>query len=237
MESSLHRQLKERYGPDLGGRSEVSIQGFRIDAIAPDGTLIEVQSAALGPLREKLLRLLPTQRVRVVKPVILTRRIIRRTRKEGTESAPRLSPKRGALVDVFDDLIGLARVFPDPNLSVDVLAVEIDEVRIPRRRWPGYAVVDRRLRQIATTVTLRRASDLWALLPEVRVGSFTTLDLAEQLERPVAFAQRVAYCLRLSGAVVARGKTGNRLIYVPAARGTDDFALEKVDECSRVVSS
>ncbi|WP_406697162.1 hypothetical protein V5E97_39850 [Singulisphaera sp. Ch08] len=173
----------------------------------------------------------------MVKPIILTRRIVKRTRKDGTESSPRLSPKRGSLVDVFDDLIGLARVFPHPNLSVDVLAVEIDEVRIPRRRWPGFGVVDRRLRQVSATVTLREASDLWALLPEVRGGSFTTLDLAEWLERPVGFAQRVAYCLRHSGAVETLGKVGNRLIYAPCPCGTNDFAREKVDECARVVSS
>ncbi|AGA25506.1 hypothetical protein [Singulisphaera acidiphila] len=237
METSLHRQLKERYGPEMGGRSEVSIHGFRIDAVSPEGTLIEVQSGALGPLRAKLLRLLPEYRVRVVKPVVLTRRIAKRSRKDGVETSPRLSPKRGTLVDVFDDLIGLARVFPHPNLTVDVLAVEIDEVRIPRRRWPGYAVVDRRLREIAATVTLRQASDLWTLLPEAQAGSFTTLDLAERLERPVAFAQRVAYCLRLAGAVETLGKVGNRLIYVPSDGGTKEFALEKVDECSRVVSS
>lgn len=239
MESSLHRQLKERYGLELGGRSEVSIHGFRIDAVAPDGTLIEVQSGALGPLRPKLLRLLPEHRVRVVKPVVVTRRIIRRPRKDGVETSPRLSPKRGAMVDVFDDLIGLARIFPHSNLAVDVLAVEIDEVRIPRRRWPGYAVIDRRLRQVAATVTLGQASDLWALLPEGRPGSFTTLDLAERLGRPIVFAQRVAYCLRLSGAVETLGKVGNRLIYAPARGdvGPNLDALEKVDECARLVSS
>ena len=43
-------------------------------------------------------------------------------------------------MDAFDDLVGLAPVFPHPNLRVDVLAVAIDEVRVPRRRWPGYAV-------------------------------------------------------------------------------------------------
>ena len=37
--------------------------------------------------------------------------------------------------------------------------------------------------------------------------------LARELGRPLSFAQRVAYCLRLTGAARVVGKTGNRLIY------------------------
>ena len=53
METSLHRELKARYGPGTGGRQEVAIGGFRVDAVAGDGVLVEVQSASLGPLRGK----------------------------------------------------------------------------------------------------------------------------------------------------------------------------------------
>ena len=52
METSLHRTLKESYGPHAGGRQEVSWLGFRVDAIGADGELVEIQSAALGPLRK-----------------------------------------------------------------------------------------------------------------------------------------------------------------------------------------
>lgn len=213
MESSLHRQLKARYGPDLGGRSEVVVGGFRIDAVAPDGTLIEVQSAALGPLRNKLASLLPGYRIRVVKPVVVSRRIVRRARADGPDLSARSSPKRGDPVEVFDDLVGLDRLFPDPNLHIDVLAVAIDEVRSPRRRRPGYAVVDRRLREILGTTTLHAAGDLLALLPVGLPDPFTTRELADRLGRPEPFAQWVAYCLRLAGAVDVLGKRGNRLIY------------------------
>src|SRR3954447_4841848 len=145
---SLHRQLKERFGPGAGGRSEVVLEGFRIDAVAADGTLVEVQSRALGALRAKLRRLLPDYRVRVVKPVVLARRVVRRGRPDGPDLSARLSPKRGSLLDVFDDLTGLSGVFPHPNLTVEVLGVEVDEVRVTRRRRPGYRVADRALREV-----------------------------------------------------------------------------------------
>ncbi|MHC5540442.1 hypothetical protein ACYOEI_19650, partial [Singulisphaera rosea] len=92
--------------------------------------------------------------------------------------------------------------------------VEIDEVRTPRRRWPGYTVVDRRLREVSATVSLLEARDLMGLLPCEFSDAFTTLDLAERLGRSLAFAQRVAYCLRHSGAVDVVGKAGNRRIYI-----------------------
>src|SRR5262249_32975714 len=141
LETSLHRALKERYGPGSGsgGRSEVSLRGYRVDAVAADGALVEVQSGPLGPLRGKLGRLLPSGRVRVIKPVVVSRRVIRRARPDGADLSARLSPKKGALVDVFDDLIGLARGFPHPNLRIEGLAVAIDEVRGARRPRPRYA--------------------------------------------------------------------------------------------------
>lgn len=215
MESTLHSQLKEWYGPQCGGRSEVMVAGFRIDAVAPDGRLIEVQSGALGPLRGKLARLLREYRVRVVKPVVVRRRIVRRASRDGVDLSARRSPTRGLALDVFDDLVGLARVFPHPNLGIDVVSVEVDEVRTPRRRRPGYAVADRLLRGVLGSVALREAHDLWSLIPggDRLDGPFTTRELAERLDRPLGFAQRVAYCLRLSGAAEVVGKVGNRHVY------------------------
>jgi hypothetical protein len=219
METSLHRALKERYGEAAGGRVEVALGGYRIDAVDADGALVEVQSGPLGPLRDKLRRLLPAYRVRVVKPVVLRRRLIRRAQRDGDDLPARLSPKRGALADVFDDLVGLATLFPHPNLGVDVLAVEIDELRLDRRRRPGYTVLDRRLGAVIASVPLRDPRDLWSLLPDGLADPFTTADLAEHLRRPLAFAQRVAYCLRLAGAAEAVGKRGNRHVYASRRDG------------------
>ena len=165
MEMSLHRALKERYATGGDGRSEVVVGRFRIDAVDDMGRLIEVQSGPLGPLAGKLRRLLPDHRMRIVKPVVLTRRVVRKSRLDGPDLSSRRSPKRGALLDVFDDLIGVVRLFPHSNLDIEVLGVTIDEVRVPRRRWPGYTIADRRLGAIHETTSLASASDLWALLP------------------------------------------------------------------------
>jgi hypothetical protein len=216
METSLHRALKDRYAQGEDHRREVVVEGFRVDAIDDAGRLVEIQSGALGPLRGKLRRLLPEHRLRIVKPVVLRRRVVRTARRDGPIVSARRSPKQGSLIDVFDDLMGVVRVFPHSNLEIEVLAVTIDEVRVPRRRWPRYRVIDRCLGEIQGSTTLAHSADLWALLPASCAGlePFTTLDLAQRLERPLWFAQRVAYCLRWTGAARVVGKSGNRLIYV-----------------------
>ncbi|WP_435007908.1 hypothetical protein P12x_005172 [Tundrisphaera lichenicola] len=218
MERSLHRELKDRYGPRIGGRSEVVVGAYRVDAIDPEGRLVEIQSAPLGRLRGKLDRLLPDHEVVVVRPVVVARRIIRRDRAEGPDREARRSPKRGSLLDAFDDLIELARIFPNSNLRIDLLAVDVDEIRAPRRRKPGYLVVDRLLREVRQTVPLRVSADLWSLLPDDLPDRFTTGELARAIGRSDEFARRVAYCLRMGGAAEVVAKRGNSRVFErPAA--------------------
>ena len=215
MESSLHRALKDHYGSGSGGRSEVALEAYRIDALDVRGALVEIQSGSLGPLRSKLRKLLPRFPVRVVKPVVLTRRVVRKKRLDGPDMSSRRSPKRGSLTDVFEDLVGLASLLPEENLHVELLAVSIDEIRVPQRRWPGYAIADRRLIEILDACSIEAAADLWNLLPEGHDWKipFTTADIACRMGRPLWFAQRVAYCLKLSGAAKEIGKRKNHRLY------------------------
>ena len=159
METSLHRALKDQYGDASGGRCEVFLEGFRIDAVESSGQLVEIQSGALGPLRAKLRHgSCPTHRIRVVKPVVVERRVVRRSRLDGSDLSARRSPKRGAMLDLFEDMVGLARIFPHPNLVIEVLAVSIDEIRLPRRRHPGYKMADRRLVEVRGRKLLAQAA-------------------------------------------------------------------------------
>ena len=103
------------------------------------------------------------------------------------------APQGGSLTDVFESLVGLAGLLPEQNLHVELLAVSIDEVRVPRRRWPGYAIADRRLLEILDTCSIEAPADLWKLLPEGHDWRipFTTSDIARRMGRPLWFAQRV----------------------------------------------
>lgn len=221
METSLHRQLKQHYATDED-QTEVRCENFRIDAIS-GGELIEIQLGSLAALRTKARRLLETHRLRIVKPIVARKVLVRQDRKDGQVIGRRLSPKRGSLLDLFGELVHFTRVFPHPRLTIEVALVEIEEWRYPghgrRRRWRlgDHVVADQRLVAIGDTARVATARDLVELLGVSLPATFDTADLARELGVPRWIAQRIAYCLRETGAAQAVGKQGNAWRYRVAA--------------------
>lgn len=224
METSLHRALKTLYaGPDA--RFEVPVEGFRIDVVS-QGRLVEIQHGPLGAIRDKVRRLLQGHDVTVVKPVVVRKLLVKRACRGGRVVARRQSPKRGSALDLFHDLVHFTRVFPHPRLTLEAPLVEIEEWRYPghgrRRRWRvgDFVVEDQRLVALEEGPTLRTAADLAALMPGPLPDPFHTADLARALGVPRWMAQRIAYCLRQTGAAAEAGKQRNTRLYAwaPGAR-------------------
>ena len=71
---------------------------------------------------------------------------------------------------------------PSPALEIDIVLVEIDELRVhaPDGPWRrrGWTVVERRLIEVLTTVPIRSLTDLASLLPPELPDPFTTAELA-----------------------------------------------------------
>ncbi len=208
MESSLHRTLKQHYAGGLGGRVEVPLGVDRVDAITVDGQLVEVQCGPTAALRPKLGRWLDRARVRVVLPVVVARRIVRRSGRNGPDLSARFSPKRGLIFDAFEHLVGLAGLLPHPNLEVLITAVEIDELRRHAPRVRSITVLDRRLRRIVSETSVQMPDDLRALLPPDLPEPFSSRELAALTGRPEWIARRAAYCLRVAGTAVEVGRIG-----------------------------
>ena len=72
-----------------------------------------------------------------------------------------------------------------------------------------YRVFDRTLTAVQSQHTFRDTADLLALLPSTLPAEFTTAELATALSLPRWWAQKVAYCLRRTGAL-ATSKRGRR---------------------------
>jgi hypothetical protein len=217
METSLHRELKRLYAGDAA-QVEVPLLGYRIDAVA-DGVLVEIQHGSLGAIRDKVARLLSGHDVLVVKPIVATRRLIKRAAIDGPVVDRRLSPKRGRLLDLFDELVHFTRVFPHRRLTLETPLVDVEEWRYPghgrRRRWRqrDHQVQDQKLLAVREVVRFQTIDDLWRLLPGDLPGPFHTGHLAAALEVDRGFAQRIAYCLRQTGAARSVAKAGNALLY------------------------
>jgi len=225
MEHSLHQELKRYYaGPHCS--LEIVIDGFRVDAVS-HGWLIEIQQGPLVAIRKKIQALVQSYPLLLVKPVVVEKHIVRLSRHGGPVVARRRSPKRGQPWEVFHDLVHLTKVFPHPNLRIDVALVDIEETRYPgpRQRWghDGYRLADRRLLGLRETISLNTAADLRQLLPEIP-EPFDSRDLAEILNAPRWMAQRIAYTLRECGAVqtISRDRHGHHYRWVNTVRETDD---------------
>ena len=222
LETSLHRELKELYCDDDAGR-EVSVRGYRIDAVVGE-TLIEIQQASLAALRQKTRALLETHAVIVVKPLSALKTIVRLKRRNGPVARRRTSPRHETIHDIFQDLVHFIEVFPHPRLTLEVVLTEQEETRIPKRkRWfrsKGYTVADRRLIAVRSRHVFQTASDLARLLPPGLDAQFTTADIARLARIPRWLAQKMAYCLRRTGAIAIAGKRRNAVLYAlsPADR-------------------
>ncbi len=217
METSLHRELKLLYA-GRQAQSEVSLDGYRIDAVAR-GRLIEIQHGSLGAIRDKIRNLLESHRVTIVKPIIASKVLVKKSAKGGDIVGRRLSPKRGHLLDLFDELVHFTKVFPHRGLTLEVLLVEVEESRYPghgrRRRWrqDDQEVEDQRLVAIHGKHRLRTAADLARLVRCPLPTPFHTAHLAESLGVRRWSAQRIVYCLQRMGALHLVGKEGNSRLY------------------------
>jgi hypothetical protein len=217
METSLHRDLKAIYAGEHA-QTEVRFGRYRIDVV--DGErLIEIQHGSLASIRRKLVDLLTTHQVHVVKPIVMRKTLVKRRRANGRVVERRLSPKRGSLIDIFQELVYFRSVYPHPRLTIEAVLVEVEEWRRPghgrRRRWRrnDHIVEDQKLVAIHEAQHIATAADLELLLPGPLPLGFDTKELAAHYQLPRHIAQRIAYCLREMGAIVQTGKRRNSLIY------------------------
>ncbi len=219
METSLHRQLKMHMAASAD-QTEIAVGDFRIDAIGALGELIEIQHASLGAIRSKISKLLslsPTP-IRVVKPIVRNKWIVMHSEPGGEVIRRRLSPKKGARLDIFFDLVHFTEVFPARRLSLEVVVLDIEEHRIPRKktwhRGKDYHMLDQTVLEIVSTTKLTNAKDLWRQIDSKALpNQFDTAQLALAIQRPRWFAQKVAYCLRKTGTIKHIGKRGNSQLY------------------------
>lgn len=216
METTLHQQLKIEFC-DPGAEIEVKLGDYRIDVVCGK-RLIEIQRSSLSSISNKIGKLLADgYLVDVVKPLPARVRLVKLDKKNGKEVYRRWSPKRGTIMDLFDELIYFTRVFPHPNLTLIVPMVQIEEVRYPgrgrrrRRRKGDFMIQDRSVVKLEEACFFRNVLDLQKLLPRRLPKVFGTKDLAEHMKIPRHTAQKIAYVLRKTGAVVEADKRGNAI--------------------------
>jgi len=211
-EQSLHNQLKEWYRQP-GDRLEVDVDGFIVDIVRGD-LVIEIQTGNFSVIRDKLAQLLKAHGVRLVYPISERKWIVRL---DGDKVSRRLSPKRGRVEEVFNELVYIPNLPANPRLSLEALLVHSEDILVNdglgswrRRRW---SMQDRKLIDMVDQVLFEKPGDYLSLLPETLPGTFTSKDIAHASNVRLSLARKMAYCLCRMGVLDEGGKMGRSKFY------------------------
>ena len=197
--------------PQPGDALEMEVDGSIIDLVRPPH-LIEIQTRNFSALKPKLKKFLDDRPMRIVHPISQNRWIVKI--EEDRVLSRRKSPKHGTVYDVFKELVYIHPFLLHPNLTIEVLVIEDEEIREHdgKGSWrrKGWSIIDRHL---LTVVEHHVLNDLLALIPSDLDSKFTTADLAKAAGIPRRTAQQMAYCLKHIGLIETVGKQGRSFLY------------------------
>ena len=180
-ERSLHAALKAWYAQP-GDLIEIDVDGFVIDIVRGD-LLVEIQTRHFSAIKRKMIELVENHQVRLVYPVAREKWIVRLT-KDGSKGVlgRRKSPKRGSIASIFAELVSFPKLLAHPNLSIEVLLIQEEEVRAfgGKRAWRrrGWVAQERRLLDVVERQLFEDPDDLLVLVPPDLPQPWTTADLA-----------------------------------------------------------
>ena len=211
-ESSFHVQLKDWYAKP-GDKVEHRFGDYVIDLVRGD-LLIEIQTQSFSALKEKLKNLTSNHKVRLIHPIITDKWIAYGGKK-------RLSPKHCTHLNLFDELVYMPKLLANPNLSIETVLVQVEELRerkdnkgVWRRR--NWSLIDKRLIKVIESKVFHNPNDLLKIIPQDITTPFTNRDLSKRLDQPIKLVRKMTYCLRKMNALEVIGKKGNAFLFMPS---------------------
>ena len=180
----------------------------------------------------------------LVHPIARDRFIVRMEHAPADAASPdvpaarRRSPKHGSPFDVFHALTGIPTLLDHPNLTLDIVMVIDEDIRVPyqgrRRRRRDWISIDRRLLEVIETHTVERMADLFAMIDAELPDAFTSRDLCAAMHAPRRLGQRAAFCFREAGISEVCGRRDRFVLYrrnaepraTPAQSGRKSGAIE-----------
>lgn len=214
-EKSLHAILKRYFESDTAFH-EIKI-GTHIADIARDGEIIEIQTRDLYRLAPKLSTFFVENRVTVVYPIIVKKKIFWLDKDTGECHSARKSNKGGKEIDVLAELYGLKKFLKEPNLRVCIILLDANEYRA----LDGYGK-DKKKRAtkldcipsaLLDEIYFETAEDYRRFLPEGLPSAFTSEDYRKISGCEKWIAGRALNILAGLGLIREIGKQGRLKLY------------------------
>ena len=213
-EKTLHAVIKNYIEPDEDYH-EVPLEGYVAD-IYRDGHVFEVQTANFNTMRDKLRAFLPLYKVTIVYPVPATKWLRWIDVETGEVSEKRKSPKRGTPQAVFRELYRIKPFLKDPNLSLRILLIDVEETRLldgwSYDKKKGSHRNDRVPSELVEDLEISCPEDYRMLVPP-ELERFDSKQYAKATKLTVNRARTALNVLYDLGVVERVDKVGNAYIY------------------------
>ena len=214
-EKTLHKQLKDLY-LENNCVQEHPVGTYYVDIKTPD-RLIEIQTGAFSSQKKKLGNLLSSHRVLIVHPVPAEKYITTMESDGFTVKTRRKSPKKQDLRHAAGELIYIHHLLDHPNLELEILLTEEEEIRIDdgRGSWrrKGISLSDRILIRIRERKLFSNREDYLKLLPDGLPEKFTTADIHHSMKGTRRDALKLSYLLKKLELIECVEKRGNSQVF------------------------
>ncbi len=186
-ESTVHAALKNYYEPHTENH-EQTVGGFVADIVGENG-VIEIQTTKFSGLAKKLPAFLSCARVKIVYPVYTTKTMVAMNLETGEVERRRKSPTHDAPSKAFRDLFPIAEFLSNPALSIEIVSLEIDEIRVPSeqlgkdpRKNGRHAVYDRVPTKLLGIIEIYKPHDWVKMIPSIYEEEFSTIDVKKSID-------------------------------------------------------
>ena len=219
-EKILHKTLKYFLEPSSDFH-EIKVskntKGVLYADILKDNHIYEIQTRGFNNLRSKLDVFLKTYQVTIVHPIAYIKHIYKIS-ETGEIEGPKKSPKKGSAFLVFHELYKIKQYLNDPNLSIKILLLNMDEYRhiVPKKHYKSSGSIKEV--QIPTEyvkeINLSSKTDYINLLDTLNLPiEFTSSMFAKATKLTLPKATTALNVLNHLEAVIRIGKDGRKYLY------------------------
>ncbi len=217
-EKTVHAVLKDYFEPNPEYQ-EIKINGYFAD-VAREGEIFEVQTKALYRLAPKISTFIVENRVTVVYPISISKKIFWMDPETGECLSQCKSSKKGKEIDVLPELYGLREFLLRDGFRVCLLLMDVNEYRIPdgqgKDRKKRATKLDRYPTNLINEIYLEKAEDYRRFLPENLPSEFSSADFRVVAKCDLYTARVSLNVLSKIGLIKEIGKKGRQKLYVIA---------------------